>query len=775
MVQRSSGNTLVFACGIFLGAFLLFHLQPLVARHILPVFGSTPAVWTTCMLFFQTLLVGGYAYAHLLTGRASSPWQIRVHTLVLAATVASLLAQWTAWGAPMLPSGNWRTYPPDAPGRWLLLLLLIGAGLPYFVLSATNPLLQKWFAMVQPGTSPYRLYVLSNLGSLAGLLAYPFVVERLLPLRGQAVAVAALFVVYAVVCIACARRVRNAVPPPAAEGEETARPAHASAPPLALWLLLPFCGSVMLLAVTNQLCQEVAVVPLLWVVPLALYLVSFMIGFSERTLYVRPLFTCLFVGSSFAACFALLVGLRMAMTMQIVIYAALLFSACTICHGELARLKPPAQRLTSYYLIMSVGGALGGLFVGLAAPVLFKGFWEFHCGLALCWILLLVVLLRDRASALHGGSIAAAAALIVGVVAAAAWFAAPSFLPGARAIAGGQARLFYYSAALLIGVLVFRLALRRPVSSRFHAGRRGWARTAFVTALFVVELTLAHHIARYGQNTVRITRNFFGPLRVREEMFTGPGTNRPFRSLLHGNILHGMQPLDPARARETTAYYTEQSGAGLAILGHPRRGDPEGLRLGVVGLGVGTIAAYTRMNDALRFYEINPDVAALSRGPEPLFTYIRDASGRVDITIGDGRLTLERQLRTDGPAQFDVLVLDAFSSDAIPVHLLTREAFDLYLRHLRRPGGIIAVNIANRFINLMPVLRANARHHGLHMILVLHDSDDERELKTRWALLSPDAEILRAAPFAAAAAPLAPDGCEMTWTDDFGNIFALMF
>lgn len=774
MVQRSSGNSLLFACGIFLGAFLLFHLQPLVARHILPVFGSTPAVWTTCMLFFQTLLVGGYAYAHLLTGRVPARWQAGAHALLLVVTIALLAAQWMAWGAPMLPSGTWRSYPPDEPGRWLLLLLLAGAGLPYFVLSATNPLLQKWFTTAQPGTSPYRLYVLSNLGSLAGLLAYPFVVERVLSLHGQAVAVAALFAVYAAVCASCARLARRGAQP-ADGGDGTAPPARAPASSLVQWLLLPFCGSVMLLAVTNQLCQEVAVVPLLWVVPLALYLISFMIGFSDRPLYVRPLCAGLFVASSFAACFALLAGLRIAMTTQIAIYAALLFSACTICHGELARLKPPAQRLTAYYLVISVGGALGGLFVGLAAPVLFKGFWEFHCGLALCWILLLVVLLRDRASALHAGSTAAAAALIVGGVAAAAWFAAPHLLPGARAIAGGQARLFYYSAALLIGVLVFRRALRQPVASRFYAGRRGWARAGFVTALFVVELTLAHHIARYGHNTVRITRNFFGPLRVREEMFTGAGTNRLFRSLLHGNILHGMQPLDPGRTRETTAYYTEKSGAGLAILAHPRRDGPAGLHLGVVGLGVGTIAAYTRTNDTLRFYEINPDVAALSGGPDPLFTYVRDAKGRVDIALGDGRLTLERQFREDGPADFDVLVLDAFSSDAIPVHLLTREAFDLYLRHVRRPGGLIAVNIANRFVDLMPVLRANARHHGLHMILVLHDSDDERELRTRWVLLSRDAAVLRAAPFASAAAPVAADGREMVWTDDFSNIFALMF
>ncbi len=763
----------MFEAGIFLGAFLLFHLQPLIAKHILPWYGSSPAVWTTCMLFFQTLLVGGYAYAHGLTRRAKPARQTGIHMMLLAAAIVMFCIQWQRWGAPMLPGAAWKIFPPDEPRRYLLLMLLVGVGLPYFVLATTNPLLQKWFTRARPGVSPYKLYVLSNLGSLTGLLAYPVVVERTMTLRSQAFMVAALFLVYAAICIACALRARSAQAVIACVESDPVPAASATAGQKILWLLLSFCGSVLLLAVTNHLCEEVAVVPLLWVVPLALYLTSFMIGFSSLRIYSRPVFASLFMVSSFCACIALLASLLIHLPAQIIIYSVLLLSACTFCHGELARLKPAPEQLTGFYLLISIGGATGGIFVGLIAPVIFRGFWEFHAGVMLCWVLLLVVLLRDRKSALHAGSRVATAAFIICGTCAFAWLLAPVMIPGARAIAGKFAALFFYSAAGIVGLLLLWLISRRSESSPFSAQNRRWSHAAFALSFAAVEMTLIFHISSYGEHALFASRNFFGLLRVSEFPFASD-TNRPVRALINGNILHGVQFKKAEDARKPTAYYVEDSGFGLALLNHPRRAAPEGLRIGVVGLGAGTIAAYCRSNDMVRFYEINPAVADLSRGANPYFTFLRDAPGKIQIALGDGRLQLERDLASGGSENFDVLALDAFSSDAIPVHLLTHEAFELYLRHLRTPDGIIAINAANRFIDLLPVVRAHARRFGLDMIVVWSDSDDERALRCRWVLLTADHSLARREPFASRADKAKCKGNEVEWTDSFSNLLELL-
>ena len=694
-----------FAAAIGLGAFLLFLVQFIMGKLILPWFGGAAAVWTTCMLFFQVGLLLGYGYAHLLTSYLPPRWQRDVHVLLLLLSFALLAGRALIWPSPLLPDDSWKPSPAGRPSLQILLLLSLTVGLPYLVLSATGPLLQAWFARLRPGQLPYRLYALSNLGSLLGLLSYPFVLEPALPLPAQGRLWALGFGLFAIGCSFCALPLgRLAARPLPAANQEVPSAVPGQTPPLsryALWFTLAAVASVMLLAVTNQICQEVAVVPFLWMLPLCLYLLSFILCFEYERLYRRVIWGTALVLSAGASAATLHFGTDAPLPAQLGAHSFVLLAYCMVCHGELAAHKPAARYLTSFYLTLSAGGAAGGLFSALLAPAIFPAFWELHCALLAGVILLGGLLWGERGAFLAWGLWPRLAGAAVGV-----------------AVLAGLGTVLVTEAMDDLGGAVY------------------------------------------------VSRNFFGVLRVSRR---GQGSEESLR-LKHGRTPHGMQYTEPQRHMLPTTFYNPGSGVGLAIANHPRRLHQEGgLRVGVVGLGVGTLAAYARPGDSYRFYEINPEVIRLSTSSDPLFTYLRDARGQVTTVLGDARLSMEHET----PQEFDLLALDAFSSDAIPIHLLTREAVELYLRHMKH-DGILAVHITNRYLDLRPVIRGIMEQTGLFAVLIDQDidPDDLTSWYSRWVLLSREWQSLAASALVQTGVQLSFDGGRrVLWTDAHSDLW----
>lgn len=687
----------LYALAIFLSAFLLFQVQPIVGRHLLPWFGGTPAVWTTCLFFFQALLFAGYLYADRLS-RLSPRKQRRVHTALLLLSALQIVSLVLLVGTPLAPPRQFGPAASSAPALRILALLTASVGLPYFLLTTTGPLLQSWAARLPSPERVWRLYALSNLGSLLALLGYPFAVEPALSLRGQDWIWSLLFLI-AVTALGVTAKRQAAEAAPGSSNPSPAEDLPRSRD-RKLWLAFSACGSILLMATTDQMCQEVAVVPFLWVLPLALYLLSFVLCFELPSLPWRPIASILFVLSLVPLVIVLREAARLRAPFQIAALALTLLSGCLVCHGELYRLRPDPSRLTGFYLTVAGGGALGGLFVALLAPVLFNGYWEYPLGLLLCGALLVGVLARDDAAVF-------AKNLALRVLAGALW-------------------------------LALAVALAIPVKESL-------------------------------ESALTTSRSFYGVLRVREELPGDPSWH--LRSLTHGRIQHGFQYRAPGKRRLPTTYYGEESGVGRAIRSHPRRAAGESLRIGAVGLGVGTLAAYVTAADAIRFYEINPDVIALSRGSDPTFSFLADAPGTVELVEGDARLWLERELLQGRPGQFDVLVLDAFSSDAVPVHLLTAEAMAIYIAHLRDDDSILAFHASNRHIRLQPVLTAAAREFGLAAVEADTNPAGHANSRSVWVLMSRRAAVLARPGIAAAAVPLTSHGRNVSlWTDDRSSL-----
>ena len=711
---------LAFGLTVFLSAFLLFQVQLVIAKYILPWFGGPPAVWTTCMLFFQVALLGGYAYSHLLASRLRPRRQGRLHAALLASSLGVLLGQLLVWGWPLLPPANWKPGGSDLPVLRVLGLLAISVGLPFFILSTTSALLQAWSARTHPDRSPYRLYALSNAGSLLGLATYPFLVEPALTLKSQAAIWSACYTGFALCCGWCSVRAGRAQMLGAELGrapgprDDTAVPQAQVGRPgrlqRLLWLGLSACASVLLLATTNQMSEEIAVVPFLWALPLGLYLLSLIFCFSSDRAYSRRLF----IATALVA--MLLVGFmmyrkpeRISIVMHLWVSSLALFVCCMICHGELVRLKPAPRHLTSFYLTLAAGGAMGGAFAAVVAPSVFSGLWELYVGYFGCGALLVAAMLRDA-------------------------------------------------------------------NSRLNARRRWLWRAAAGVVLATLVVGSVERAQDFHRDTLRVRRNFYGILRVREETEGAVEWRR--RLLYHARTVHGLQFVNPARRRLPTAYYTEESGGALAILHHPRRQSGARLRIGVVGLGAGTLAVYGRMGDCFRFYEINPAVVELASGLESSFTFLKDSPAKSDIVLGDARISLERELTQKQPQDFDLLILDAFSGGAVPLHLLTREAFDIYLRHLR-DGGFLVVHGSNRYFDLTPVLFRMATDLDLGAVSIVTRGDGTRSLGAVWVLLSADRELLRKL---AQLATREDTRIEWStgeepgrlWTDDYSNLFQLL-
>lgn len=719
-----------YGCTVLVSAMLAFQVQLLVSKSILPWFGGAPAVWTTCMLFFQVTLCGGYAYAHWSVARWRPARQGLVHLGLIFLAIALL---------PVTPAPSWKPVDADYPVFRILLLLTACAGFPFFVLSATGPLLQAWFAQTHQDRSPYRLYALSNIGSLLGLVSYPFLVEPELSLTRQTACWSLGFTIFAMFCGYCAlkawkREDRSAtgkclykVTPPLQErvaaeppGEGTAglwsdfnstdatecgrvehNVAGASDRPTVqrwlAWLALAALGSVMLLATTNHVCQDVAVIPFLWVLPLTVYLLTFIICFEKESWYSRR-----WCGGGAAICLAstavlLQIGNGQNLLLEMTLCLATLFLVCMVCHGELIRLKPSPRHLTSFYLMSSAGGAAGGVLVAIVAPLVFRTHVEFTLGMLVSYLLAVAVVAQHYRSL------------------------------------GPLVHRRFAQGGLLLAFAGCLLVLRCQASGSGPASR--------VTA-----------------------RSFYGVLHVDEVDCDDP--DRHGLVLRYGRILHGYQRLSPELRREPTLYYDRHSGVGLAIEHHPQR--QRGLRIGAVGLGVGTIAGYGRAADHFRFYEINPDVVQAARQE---FSYLGDCPCPTDVVLGDARLSLERE----PPQGFDVLALDAFSGDAIPTHLLTREAFEIYLQHLA-PGGALAVHITNRHVDLAPILQSLAEHFGLQLARIDTQTRlDAGVTASSWAVLTQNCDLLQQPEIRAAIAPHRKEYAHIPlWTDDYSNIFQIL-
>ena len=717
----SAYGVLVFGAGIFLSAFLLFQVQPVIARYILPWYGGSPAVWTTCLLFFQLGLLGGYAYAHALVSilRERTKAQVIIHgSLVIGALLL----------LPITPSPEMKPVASTADPAWGILgLLLRTVAAPYLLLSATGPLFQHWFSRSYPGRSPFRLYAVSNLGSMLGLLTYPFLIERLLNVSQQTLLWSGAFVGYAVLALVAGwvflkftGHLAASAPEDASSPERIERPRPGR---ILLWILFSTCGSVLLLSLTSQMTQDIAVVPFLWVVPLSLYLLTFVIAFDHPRWYRRRLVLPMVVVSVASTLFLMnwehlsdgwpLVTQvdEWPLALQVVVYCSTIFFTCLLCHGEIVRRKPHPRHLTGFYLAISFGGAMGGILVSLVAPRLFDGYWELH--------LTLIVL-----ALLASGSL---------VQPVRNWCKAHS----------GQDR-----------------PVRLAMASGFLL--------AWVICLVAMVMALAFHKNENRAGVVAASRGFYGVLQVTsgEE-----GTERHVRSLYHGRINHGCQYLAPQYRRGVTTYFGVKSGVGTAFRCLPERATKPAspIKVGIIGLGVGTIAAYAKPGDQFRFYEINPQVEAFARSH---FTYLDDCKGDVSVVLGDARITLEAELESGTQVERDLLIIDAFSGDAIPIHLLTREAFELYTRHIK-PDGVLAFHITNRHVDLSDPLRNIAGAAGYEAFLISNDPDST--FGSDWVLVTRDPAFVTTLKETGRVSPwvrLTPKAT--LWSDDYSNLFDVL-
>ena len=677
----------LYAVTIFFSAFLLFLVQPLIAKQILPWFGGSSAVWTTCLVFFQSVLLAGYAYTDWTTRRLAPKKQAWLHIGLLVASLALL---------PIIADLSWRPSGDEDPTLRILGLLLATIGLPYLLLSTTGPLVQAWFSRTFDNAVPYRLFALSNLASMLALLSYPVAIEPWVNTVTQSWGWSAGYVVFVLLCAAAAvyGLKTSTVSVDVAPSRIAHDPADESTQPptwgtLLMWLSLSAMGSLLLLSLTNHMTQNIASVPFLWIVPLSLYLLTFILCFDSQGWYRRTPLMLLGAGLLCVMAWGLHSNeITLEIKIAIPLYCAGLFVLCMFCHGELTLIKPAPRYLTTFYLMISLGGALGGLFVGVFAPHAFSGYWELGIGFVL---VALLALIRVRKAPV-------------------------------------------YALAVAVGVLAF---------------------TAVQSGIYVKE-KLADALV--------IERNFYGVVRVKD--YGDPKTDpEAVRSLVHGVILHGEQRLDPARKMDPTSYYGPASGIGLAIA----NAQESARHVGVIGLGVGTLATYGRPGDRYRMYEINPQVVNIAWY---WFSFLQDSKAKVDVVLGDARLQLEREV----PQGFDVLAVDAFSSDSIPTHLITKEAMQVYLRHMK-PDGVIAFHVTNRFLDLPPVVRRIADEMGLKSVIVSDEPSDRQDRflsSSDWVLVSRSDAMLQKAAIKAVAQPVEARPQWRLWTDDFNNLFQIL-
>lgn len=670
-----------YAATIFLSAFLLFLVQPVIARQILPWFGGSAAVWAICLVFFQSVLLAGYAYADFVIRKLSPRRQLITHSVMLVISLAWL---------PIAPGAQWKPSASDDPTLLILGLLIATIGLPYLMLSTTSPLLQAWYWRHHQTKVPYRLFALSNFASLLALLAYPFAIEPWLSNRAQTLGWSAVYVTFVLLCGATGYASYRAAPhaskpAPTPDAEASSDTSKLAPRQLLTWLMLSALGSCLLITITNHITQNIAAVPFLWVLPLALYLITFILAFDHPRWYVRPVFMALL--AVVIPTMGYMVDSH-GLAIAVVLYAAGLFIGCMFLHGELALTKPTPKHLTAFYLMMSVGGAVGSLLIGVIAPLTLSGYYEL--GLVL---------------------IAIAGLAIVRV-----W---------------------------PIHVIVRLAAVGVAITTVVLVGQAMW---------------------RYSVDVRVMTRNFYGVIRTRD--YDKPA---PYRTMYHGGIKHGGQLLGDDNRRTPSSYFGPTSGYGRLFASLPDDGPR---KIGVIGLGAGALAVYGRPGDTMVFYELDPQVVDVAWTE---FTFLSDMPGTVEVVVGDGRLALEREQ----PREYDVLAIDAFSGDSIPMHLITREAMAVYMKHLK-PDGVIVFQATNRYIDILPVVERLAAEHGMTALWVEDIPEVDENGPTYWLATTDQIIVTRNEALLNArgikrAAQVIP-ACEdfPVFTDDHTNLFRIL-
>jgi hypothetical protein len=674
----------LYGTAAFLSAFLLFLIEPLAAKQLLPILGGSSAVWLTCLVFFQTALLLGYLYAHWLTSSVSSAEQRRRHVYVIVLALVALSLTLILGSVPGSAAH------PILTIFWTLSRTI---GLPFLLLASTSPLLQLWLShhevdeQGKPAPVWFRLFALSNTGSLLALIAYPTLIEPHLALRNQRVLWSAGFILFSLVLFATTKRTNDAAIAPR-QGEE-ASPAPRT--DRWLWFLLPMAAAMQLSAVTAHLTSNIAAIPLLWILPLAVYLLTFILAFDRPGFYRRGIIVRVLVVMLASLGYSLSkTDFSMPIALTIAFFLLECFVACLFCHGETYRLRPSrSSEATLFYLLIAAGGAVGTFLVAIAFPLIFSSNYDLALAFFATAVLAVAATWRD----------------------------------------GWPQRLLWSTATVLLFVLT--LALHRS----------------------------------YAQQSLVQLRNFYGTLRVTQT--DAPIVHVPMRTLLHGSIQHGTQIFDPGFSHIPTTYYATDSGIGLALRFCCNNPNPRPRNIGVIGLGAGTVAAYGQPHDRIRFYEINPKVEPIARN---LFTYIRDSFAEITVIPGDARTSLA----AEPPQRFDVLAIDAFSGDAIPLHLLTTQALQLYLSHLA-PNGILAFHVSNQYLDLPPqvALLGNSAH--LEVRNVITGSFDARgEFRAEWVLMTYDPTFFAQPEVASFADRVYIKPNLRVWTDDYSSLLPLL-
>jgi hypothetical protein len=689
-IDKGRALPALFAGSIFIGSFLLFQVQLILGKCILPWFGGSPGVWNTCLLFFQGMLLVGYLYAHVVTS-LKLRHQVYVHTALLLLSLLFI---------QIIPSDSWKPSSEGNPVVNVLLLLVATAGLPYFLLSASSPLLQYWYVQRFPSHSPWRLYALSNAASLLGLISYPFFFEPLFGLHRQGLFWGWNYFAYIGMCIFCSISLLSLRTSPEVEQNINSVPVESIPAPISgytvfLWVMIAACSSSALLAVTNELCLDLASVPLLWMLPLVIYLATYIICFSNTSHYQSSFWSVVFVVSIIVfEYFKQITGLAG----QVGIIILVLLSCCMVCHGELVRLRPVSRKLTLFYISIAGGGVLGSAFVSLIAPTVFTRVVELPIALTAVFGVLLIAHIQ-------------------------------------------KATCSWQKIVKLIVIIGF-------VGHLWHC------------ALDIRQSTTSY---------IELKRSFFGTLQV-DEAESNAGQ---VRRLFHGTTLHGYQFQLPENREFPTSYYTAESGVGVTLRLFPTQGknvaEIRNKRVGVIGLGIGTVATYGIPGDTYRFYEINEDVIRIAKQH---FSFLADSKARIEIVHRDARLALDEELSGGNGQQFDVLIVDAFSSDSIPIHLLTREAVVLYSKHLK-PDGVIIFNITSRYFNLWPIIKGHGVALGMESVLLLSETNSLMgSERAYWGVLTKNTAFLRQKEVLSLTKSI--DAVPINWTDSFASILQVL-
>jgi len=672
---------LLHAVAIFLSAFLLFQIQPIAAKHLLPYFGGASGVWASSLLFFTTLLFVGYAYVYFLT-RLPQRKQVLIHRVIIALSAVVVPGALISWKT-IYPPLEWATVSSFPPYLLTLLALLASVGVPYFLLSTSGPLIQFWYG-ISHAKEPYKLYALSNAGSLLALMSYPFLVEPFVRLKSQEFVWGIAFLAFAALFFVVSARFARA-----SLSHDVSEMSPVGFVRILAWVGLAAFPSLLLVATTTQITQVIAPVPLLWIVPLSLYLLTFIVAFTGfRLKFVLPVLSIASAGTAYY----FLDYTFEYMPFKIAAYLAFLFFVGLHCHSELYRLRPSTQQSAFFYVFVSLGGMLGALIASIGAPLLLNDYWEFPLAIAIAAIF------------------------------------------GVYALADSLVR------TRVPAVLAYTLA---------YGG------------LFAIGLTASYYVRDIDTDYVVKSRNFYGTAYVDETVEK--------RSLYNGTTLHGMQSREAGKEGEPTTYYVAMSGVGRSIA-YAHSKHKKGIRVGTIGLGAGVIAGHCKDGDTFTFYDIDARIEQIAR---TYFSFLERCDGS-EVRIGDGRVLLDRELRESGSNQYDVIVLDAFADDSIPMHLLTIESIRTYVAHLRDKDAILAIHISNRYLDLLPVVMRAAQEDGLSLLAVNYAGDDDPlSSSSSWVLLSPGQNTFAAPSFTDAASALSDTKVDL-WTDDHTDILSIL-